>query len=73
MSAVMIASILAVNYLVIILLKVLKDMLDKKKLRKAFDKYTNISIRIFGFIVGAIGIDMVIKGILAFQQSGGLK
>ncbi|MFP4499034.1 MAG: MarC family protein [Vulcanimicrobiota bacterium] len=64
MTAFNIGLILLINYLIIVGLKVLKDTLDKNVLRKAFDKYSNIFVRLNGFLAGAIGVDMVLKGIL---------
>ena len=60
--------VLAINYVIIALLKMAKDFLDKKMMKKTFDKYSNILVRINGFIVGAIGVDMIAKGITAIYQ-----
>ena len=63
----MIAIVLASNYLIIIALKFMKEFLDKKMQKLAFDKYSNVFARLNGFIVGAIGVDMVIQGIKALN------
>ncbi len=60
--------VMVINYAIIALLKIAKDFLDKKMQKRAFDKYSNILVRINGFIVGAIGVDMITKGIQAIYQ-----
>ncbi len=72
-SLFMIAIVMTLNYLIVILLKFLKDFLDKKMQRLTFDKYSSILSRVNGFIAGAIGIDMIIRGILAIWNSGGVQ
>ena len=54
--------ILALNFLFIITLKYIRDALGKKRLEIAFDKIMQIMLRINGFLLGAIGIDMVVQG-----------
>lgn len=54
---------MAINYLIIALLTFIKYKLLKRKFRVAFDKLMGIFLRINGFFVGAIGVDMIIKGI----------
>lgn len=56
--------ILIGNFLFIIFLKYIKEMLTKKKLKIAFDKHMEILLRLFGFFVGAIGINMIVTGVL---------
>lgn len=55
--------ILIINFLIIIGLKTLRDHIMQKRLRVAFDKSMGILLRITGFFVGAIGIDMALTGI----------
>lgn len=55
--------VLSLNFITIIGLKYTRDNLRGKKLRIAFDKNMNISLRLFGFFLGAIGINMIITGI----------
>ncbi len=56
-------AILGTNYLIIMFLKYLRDNLAKKKLKIAFDKNMEILLRLNGFFVGAIGVNMVLTGI----------
>jgi len=55
--------ILIFNYLLILGLKLIKDNITKKKLKIAFDKNMEILLRLTGFFVGAIGINMIVTGI----------
>ncbi len=55
--------ILIINFLIIIGLKTMRDHIMQKRLRVAFDKSMGILLRITGFFVGAIGIDMALTGI----------
>lgn len=54
--------VLFVNFVTILLLIQLRVML-KARLKIAFDKIMEMSMRLIGFFVGAIGVDMVITGI----------
>ncbi len=55
--------IFAINFLVIFLLKWLRDSLDKRKFKVAFDKNVEVLLRLNGFFIGAIGINMIMTGI----------
>jgi multiple antibiotic resistance protein len=55
--------ILVVNACTILLLKYIKDHIEKKKFKIAFDKNMEILLRLNGFFVGAIGVNMMITGI----------
>lgn len=55
--------ILSVNFFVILLLKYLRSLIEKKKLKVAFDKNLEILLRLNGFFIGAIGINMIIRGL----------
>jgi multiple antibiotic resistance protein len=55
--------ILAINFFIILILKYLRDRINKKKLQVAFDKNMEILLRLNGFFIGAIGINMIIRGI----------
>jgi multiple antibiotic resistance protein len=55
--------IFIINFLFIYILKFIRGEISKSKFRKAFDKNMEILLRINGFLVGAIGIDMIITGI----------
>jgi len=56
---------LTINFIIIIILKALKDHIARKKFKVLFDKIMEISLRINGFFLGAIGIDMIITGLKA--------
>jgi multiple antibiotic resistance protein len=58
------AFILILNYIFIILLKFIKDQISKRKLKIAFDKNMQVLLRLFGFFIGAIGINMITTGII---------
>ena len=45
-------------------LKKLRDDIKKKKFKIAFDKNMKLLLRLNGFFIGAIGIDMMIEGIV---------
>lgn len=55
--------IFILNFLILLSLKKLRDSIDKKKFRKAFDKNMEIMLRLNGFFIGAIGIDMILTAI----------
>ncbi|MFH1127237.1 MAG: MarC family protein [archaeon] len=57
------AIILFVNYAIIIALKLSRDNIAKKRLKDAFDKSMGIILRLNGFFIGAIGVDMMVTGI----------
>ena len=62
-GAPVIAAILVVNYGIIATLKTMRDRLKREKLRVAFDKNMEMLLRLNGFFVGAIGVNMIITGI----------
>jgi len=53
----------ALVYLVVLVLKGVRDAIEKKKFRTAFDKHMEILLRLNGFFLGSIGINMVILGV----------
>ena len=55
--------ILVLNFVIIAGLKKFRDVLSKKKLKIAFDKNMAILLRLNGFFLGAIGVNMVILGV----------
>jgi multiple antibiotic resistance protein len=55
--------ILTLNYFFITLLKFIRDSISKTKLKVAFDKNMEIFLRLNGFFLGAIGINMMVIGI----------
>lgn len=60
---------MVISFLIILVLKFMKDRFTKSRLKVAFDKNIAIVLRLNSFFIGAIGIDMVITGIgkLYFQ------
>lgn len=52
--------IFIMNLLVLIFLTSIRKSIHKKKIRIAFDKNMEVLLRLNGFFIGAIGIDMVI-------------
>ena len=57
--------IFSFNHIFVMLLKAFKDQISKRKFKVAYDKNMQILLRINGFIVGAVGIDMIVTGIKA--------
>ena len=55
--------ILLINFAIILGLKKIRDRIMQKRSKVAFDKSMGILLRLTGFFVGAIGINMVIIGI----------
>lgn len=55
--------ILGINFALIALLKFIRNLLRLKRLQVAFDKNMEVLLRLTGFFVGAIGVDMIVKGI----------
>jgi multiple antibiotic resistance protein len=55
--------IFAINFGILALLTATRKGIEKKKFRKAFDKNMEILLRLNGFFIGAIGIDMILQGI----------
>lgn len=55
--------IMLINYLFIMGLKYLRSTIKHKKFREGFDKIMELLLRINGFFLGAIGIDMMFTGI----------
>ncbi|MDA3883386.1 MAG: hypothetical protein PF481_08865 [Bacteroidales bacterium] len=52
-----------INFVTIYLLKKMRDNLEGKKWRTAYDKNMEVLLRLNGFFIGAIGINMVLTGI----------
>lgn len=52
-----------VNFLSIFLLKKVRDSLEGRKLKTAYDKNMEVFLRLNGFFIGAIGINMILTGI----------
>ena len=58
------------NALAILLLKWFRDSIERRKFRVAFDKNMEILMRLNGFFLGAIGVNMTVTGInnLSFHR-----
>lgn len=63
-GAVVLVIIFILNISILYVLKKIRDSLDKRKFRVAFDKNMEVLLRLNGFMIGAIGINMVVTGIL---------
>jgi multiple antibiotic resistance protein len=63
MGTILLTIILSINFFSILFLKYLRDRIEKKKFRVAFDKNMEILLRLNGFFIGAIGINMIIRGL----------
>jgi multiple antibiotic resistance protein len=59
-----ILAVLVINYFIIVLLKNMRDGIEKTKFRVAFDKNMQVFLRLNGFFIGAIGINMIVVGIM---------
>ncbi|QGY47032.1 MarC family protein [Maribellus comscasis] len=55
--------IFTVNFLILFLLKKFRDSIEKRKFKKAFDKNMEVLLRLNGFFIGAIGVNMMLTGI----------
>ncbi|GAB3204343.1 multiple antibiotic resistance protein [Pontibacter aydingkolensis] len=62
--------IMLVNFGIIMGLKNLRRGMRSRKVQVAFDKNMEILLRINGFFLGAIGIDMVVTGIRNLVRAG---
>lgn len=51
------------NFLAIFLMKKVRDSLEGKRLKTAYDKNMEVLLRLNGFFIGAIGINMILTGI----------
>lgn len=55
--------IMVINFVMVMGLKQIRNKIPSKRIQKAFDKNMELLLRINGFFLGAIGIDMIITGI----------
>lgn len=53
-----------VNFAVIYFLKKFRDAMEGRKFKTAFDKNMEVLLRLNGFFIGAIGINMILTGII---------
>lgn len=51
------------NFLMIYFLTVVRNSLEGRKLKKAYDKNMEVLLRLNGFFIGAIGVNMILTGI----------
>ncbi|GAA5030501.1 UPF0056 inner membrane protein [Marivirga lumbricoides] len=62
--------IMLVNFVFIMGMKQLRKSMRSKRIQTAFDKNMELLLRINGFFLGAIGIDMVVTGISNLIRAG---
>ncbi len=62
-SVLIIGAALLVNYGTIVALVAIKEKMPSYKMKVAFEKFLIYLLRINGFLIGAIGVDMTIVGI----------
>jgi multiple antibiotic resistance protein len=63
MGAIILFIAVLVNFLMVMGLKQIRNRIPSKRFQKAFDKNMELLLRVNGFFLGAIGIDMIITGI----------
>ncbi len=61
--------VLGLNFFIVMLLGGLRGRLNYKKQRVAFDKFMQMFMRVNGFFVGAIGINLIVTGIIEIVSS----
>ncbi|WP_266204559.1 MarC family protein [Pontibacter kalidii] len=64
------AIIMLVNFAIIMGLKNIRRSMRSKKVQLAFDKNMELLLRVNGFFLGAIGIDMIVTGIRNLVSGG---
>ena len=62
-GSVILVIIFSVNLLTLIVLTKFRNSIETKRLKTAFDKNMEVLLRLNGFFIGAIGINMVLTGI----------
>lgn len=55
--------IFIINFLTLFILKKFRDSIEKRKFKKAFDKNMEVLLRLNGFFIGAMGINMMLTGV----------
>ena len=63
MGLISLITIFSLNFFILIGLIKFRGSIEKRKFRIAFDKHMGILLRLNGFFIGALGVDMIIKGI----------
>jgi multiple antibiotic resistance protein len=56
-------AIFSINFLIIFGLKKFRESIEKRKIKHIFDKQLENLLRLNGFFIGAIGINMILEGI----------
>jgi multiple antibiotic resistance protein len=59
-----------INFVSIFLLNKTRDSLEGKKLKVAYDKNMEVLLRLNGFFIGAIGVNMILTGIKKMFEIG---
>lgn len=62
--------IFMLNFLALYILKRFRDSLEGRKFKAAFDKNMEVLLRLNGFFIGAIGVNMVFVGLKNLFQIG---
>ena len=62
-GVVALAIILCIHCIAVLSLKLIRDNIDTKPVKKAFDKNMMIMMRVNGFFLGAIGVNMIMVGV----------
>lgn len=57
---------MCVTFIMILLMMLISYHMPGKKFKTAYDKFLGVFIRINGFFMGAIGVDMVLNGLMEF-------
>lgn len=70
LGTLMIATALGTSIGIILLMKFIRDRIPGYKFKVAFDKVMEVLLRLMGFFVGAIGIDMIYQGISNLMNGG---
>ena len=63
MGSITLVIIYALNFVIIFLLNQFRNSIEKRKFKTAFDKNLEVLLRLNGFFIGAIGINMMLTGI----------
>lgn len=62
-GACLLAAIFLLNFLIIVTLRVIRSHIALRKFRVAFDKNMEVLLRLSGFFIGAIGVNMIVNGL----------
>lgn len=70
-GVVTLALIMLANFIIIMGLKQIRRGMRSKSVQTAFDKNMELLLRINGFFLGAIGVDMVVTGVINLMTAAG--